>query len=472
MTTRPLNILQVATADLAGGAERSARNLCEQFALDGHASWLAVGHRHTNDADAQVSQIANATNRNRLVRSCDRLIARADCAPSTIRGLGRAARALRKVAEPGRWLSNRLGREDFDFPGTRTLLQLPPWPADIVHCHNLHGGYFDLRELPQLSTRVPTVLNVRDAWLLSGHCAYGLGCERWRSGCGECPDLSIYPAITRDATAFNWQRKSDIYARSRLYVTAPSQWLLDMVHQSMLAPAIVEARVIPNGVDVSVFKPAPQQVARKLLNIDPQAMVVMVAAKAICSNPWKDYATLRRTLELLGAQWRGAQLQVLAVGEEGAQEQIGNVQLRFVPFVSEVAQLAHYYQASDVYLHAARVESFGNVLLEAKACGVPIVTTAVGGIVEHVYGMHCPWSLPGLATLPREEAVGVLTAPGDADALAGATLMLLADRDLRECLSRAAVAHALEHGTLQLQASRFVDWYRHILGHTVAVPAP
>ena len=36
-----------------------------------------------------------------------------------------------------------------------------------------------------------------DAWLLSGHCAHSFDCERWRTGCGECPDLGIEPAIRR-----------------------------------------------------------------------------------------------------------------------------------------------------------------------------------------------------------------------------------------------------------------------------------
>src|SRR5262249_10828825 len=127
---------------------------------------------------------------------------------------------------------------------------------DIVHAHNLHGYYFDLRILPELSGKIPLVLTLHDAWLLSGHCAHSFDCMRWQIGCGQCPDLSIYPPIKRDATSFNWRRKQQIFAQSKLYITTPSEWLMRRAQASILAPAIQDARVIPNGVDLGIFRPS------------------------------------------------------------------------------------------------------------------------------------------------------------------------------------------------------------------------
>src|SRR3990172_6801419 len=107
-------------------------------------------------------------------------------APGGGRGLGEA------VADRARWAARLRGREDFNFPGTAALLELPGRTPDALHLHNLHGGYFDLRALPALTARVPAVLSLHDAWLLSGHCAHSFDCGRWETGCGECPALWIY----------------------------------------------------------------------------------------------------------------------------------------------------------------------------------------------------------------------------------------------------------------------------------------
>ena len=121
-------------------------------------------------------------------------------------------------------------------------------PPDIIHAHNLHGQYFGLRFLTQHSHQIPVLITLHDAWLLSGHCAHSVDCERWRTGCGKCPDMSLQPPVEQDATAHNWRRKKHIFENSRLYISTPSQWLMDKVHQSILEPAIVESRVVPNGI--------------------------------------------------------------------------------------------------------------------------------------------------------------------------------------------------------------------------------
>ncbi len=111
------------------------------------------------------------------------------------------ARFFQSMAEPARVLDRRRGVEDFRFPAAWRLAELAPRRPQIVHAHNLHGNYFDLRALPALCQAAPLVLTLHDAWLLAGHCAHSMGCERWRTGCGNCPDLGVYPAVRRDATA-------------------------------------------------------------------------------------------------------------------------------------------------------------------------------------------------------------------------------------------------------------------------------
>src|SRR5262249_34584208 len=136
---------------------------------------------------------------------------------------------------------------------------------DVLHVHNLHGGYFDLGLLPVLTSRLPAVATLHDEWLYTGHCAYTLDSERWLTGCGRCPPFVPSPRLLVDGTAGTWRRTRPLYARSRLHLVAPSRWLMARAERSMLAEAAPSTRVIPNGVDLEVFRPGSTEEARARL---------------------------------------------------------------------------------------------------------------------------------------------------------------------------------------------------------------
>ncbi|HVX31203.1 MAG TPA: glycosyltransferase, partial [Nitrolancea sp.] len=290
MAEQPLCVLQVNAFDAGGGAARVASNLAEAARARGHDGWLAVGTKRSDDP--HVILISDPRRAGAWSHFWWRLEEAAKDQTDANAEPPARARVARALASPRGFLDYWRGIEDFHYPRSKELLALTARPPNIVHLHNLHGGYFDLRLLPHLSRLVPLVATLHDAWLLSGHCAHSLDCERWLTGCGACPDLTIYPAIRRDATAGNWRRKRAIYAQSRLFVATPSQWLMRKVEQSILAPAVAEARVIPNGVDLSIFRPGDRQAARAELGIPQDAHVLVFAANVIRDNVWKDYRTL------------------------------------------------------------------------------------------------------------------------------------------------------------------------------------
>ena len=172
---------------------------------------------------------------------------------------------------------------------------------DIVHCHNLHSNYFDLDALIYLSWHVPTVITLHDAWLLTGHCAHFFDCEKWKTGCGDCSNLSVYPAIIKDATEYNWRKRIEIYQNCKLYVTAPSKWVLDAAHESMLNVGIVKSTVIPNGIDLNVFCPGDKIRAREALSLPKDRFITIFSASGLKRNAFKDFRCLRETLEILGS---------------------------------------------------------------------------------------------------------------------------------------------------------------------------
>ncbi len=357
------------------------------------------------------------------------------------------------VAHPHNWWQTRLGRENFDFPETWRLLELFPERPDILHCHNLHGawlsrgGYFDLRALPWLSRQVPTVMTLHDTWMLAGHCAYTLGCERWKTGCGHCPDLSIYPAISRDATAFNWSRKREIYAKGRFHIATPSRWLLRQVEQSMLAPAMVEGRVIPNGVDSLVFSTGSKQQARESLGLPQKDAILLFVANAARSNVFKDYRTVEQCAIRTASGYRRGKVILIVVGEKGEPISFDNGEIRFVGYQRDQHTMARYYQAADVYVHAAKSDTFPNTILEALACGLPVVATAIDGIPEQIDDGRTGFLVPG----------------GDAEGMAQRVVRLLEREGIRLLMAGEAQQMVKDRFDIHQQVRAYLDWYDSIL---------
>jgi glycosyltransferase involved in cell wall biosynthesis len=445
MTGLDLRILQVSTFDVSGGAERIAWNLARSYRERGHQSLLAVGHKLGDDPEVLV--VPNDEQRGRWSHFW--LSAQAHVRPleGRVRGPALLGALAGMVGEPGRAFDHYRGIEGFRFPGTWRLLTLTDQPPHIVHCHNLHGHYFDLRALPWLSQEASVVLTLHDAWLLSGHCAHSFDCERWKTGCGHCPDLTIDPAVRRDATAYNWRRKSEIFKSSHLHVATPSRWLMQKVEQSMLADGVVDARVIPNGVDLSIFRPTGREEARENLRIRKDARVVLIAANAIRTNIWKDYQSARSAFALAAERLHGQEVILLVLGEDAPAERVGAAEIRFVPYQTDLAAVARYYQAADVYLHTARADTFPNTVLEALACGTPVVATNVGGIPEQI----------------ADAQTGFLVRPSDARALGDRLTQLLSDTELRERMGVEAVNTARRTFDFRRQADTYLEWYHELV---------
>lgn len=357
---------------------------------------------------------------------------------------------LRKYANNENFTADAIGREKFNFMGTRLLLSLKELKYELLHLHNLHGNYFDLRLLPNISNLLPTFITLHDAWLLSGHCAHSFDCQRWQIGCGLCPYLDAYPGIKHDESSSNWKKKSGIYQQSSLYIISPCKWLATKIRQSMLMPAVRELRVIPNGIDIKAFFPRNKSFYRRELGLSREEFIVLFAAQSLRSNPFKDFATLQGALKLL--ENVGQEVLCICAGDKGKSYQHGKVKVQFTGFLSQRV-LAQYYAAADLYIHPSKADTSPLAILEAMASGLPVVASDVGGIAELLIDLKAN---PGTAT-------GMLVPPGNSHALAESILHLLSNKQLGIHLGNNAVARVKNNFTLERQMQGYFDFYQDVL---------
>ena len=126
-----------------------------------------------------------------------------------------------------------------------------------------------------------------------------------------------------------------------------------------------------------------------------------------------------------------------------------------ITFTGAIPNVADYYQQSRIIVMPSYYEGLPLVLLEAMACGVPVVVSPVGGILDVLGPPVNPETAAGYAIAER----GIFVEPGNVDALAAALYLLSTDQQLRERLSQNALAHIKEFYTLDRVIKKYIELF-------------
>jgi glycosyltransferase involved in cell wall biosynthesis len=330
-------------------------------------------------------------------------------------------------AETGRLLLDRIIRRSYvsfstePWHGTRRLLS-PPRPEeldgiDVVHLHTM-ADWFDVpRWLETLPGKMGVVISVHDMWHVTGGCFLYRGCDRYANQinpCDPCPILR-WPANRFLATAAH-SRKLRAYRNCGARMAANSHWLAEIARRSPIAKACGGVRVIPPGIDTTVFKPQDKNLCRKHLDLPADAFIVVTGGASLTDAnknvPW--------LLEQLSHSPDLGTVVVLAFGE-GSVPVPDGLNVRFTGGLRNRHDLARLFAAGDVFVSASLMETYGLTLVEAMACGTPVVAFRVGGIPE---------------AAPDGNGA-ILCARGDGAALIEAIMKLRNSAQLRETLGAA-----------------------------------
>lgn len=344
------------------------------------------------------------------------------------------------------FLTRFIGLEGFGtgFSTKRLINYIKKNKFDLIHLHNLHGYYLNLSFIEWLKkTKIPIVWTLHDEWPITGRCAHPAECNLWRRGCGKCPDLSLYPkTYFFDFSSLMWKRKKEyFFEKWNPILICPSQWLANRIRESHLNKYQIE--VIPNGIDTELFKPKDKIEARKKFDLPFSKKIILFVAPKL-KDEQKGIRYFFEVLKFI----KNKDLMAVTLGKKlnPKGEVTKNIDIKQLGYISDPNLVSEVYNTADIFCTTALSDTFPTTVLEAMACGIPVVGFKSGGISEQV-----------------SENCGILVEQKNVKKLAEAIDELLNNNDKRKLFSMNCRKKVLENYSIEKFKERYINLYKSIL---------
>lgn len=277
---------------------------------------------------------------------------------------------------------------------------------DLVHVQCINSHFVNLyRVMNWLKAhKIKTVVTLHAEFMHTGTCGHAFDCEKWHTGCGNCPRLAEETgSLFRDATAEAWRRMRDLYAgfEDHCVITSVSPWLMNRAKQSPILKNF-EHSVIFNGTDTDLFRPRSTEALRRELGLGEEQVIFHATASF---TDREDDLKGGRYVLALAERLKDEPVKILVAGRCGQLPPLPeNVVL--LGNIDDRKTLAEYYSLADVTLLTSKKETFSMVTAESLCCGTPVVGFLAGGPESIALPDYSAFAeqgdLDGLETLVRQ----------------------------------------------------------------------
>ena len=261
-----------------------------------------------------------------------------------------------------------LGRLGISMPTLRPYLA----KVDLVHLHWTQHAFLSLRTLEELcKLGLPVVITLHDYW-------WAQGIEQMATKPGE---LS---APLRRLDRQVRQRKAELMAHYPIHWVTVSSSLANEVSRSSIVPRL-GLSTIGNVLSAQYYQQAQM---RETNATNEQALYQILFVATRVDDPIKGWsyltAAMQQLAELAGEQ--RAQMQLTLVGTLSDRTLLKQIPIpvRHLGSISDAERLRSLYSESSVLISTSECESFGQTLLEALACGTPVIARDSGGPADIV----------------------------------------------------------------------------------------
>jgi glycosyltransferase involved in cell wall biosynthesis len=316
--------------------------------------------------------------------------------------------------------------------------------SDILNLHWVAGfqSVESVSKLMNLDSSVVWTLHDENPY--TGGCHFSAGCKKYMDTCKDCPQLKDN---RYQLPLLHLERKIELW-NENLTVVTPSKWLADSAKKSRVFNKF-RVEVIPNSLETNVFKPFPKEEARNKINLNPNALTLLFGAHT-SSEKRKGFNKLISALEycLKDNKFRklidSGDINILTFGPEQEGHNIkSGIEIKSMGYIDDEERLATVYSAADIFVLPSLEDNLPNTMLEAMACGTPVIGFRVGGIPDMVVNGKTGFT----ATRYNSSEMGRLI------------LKLLFDPDLRKEMSKNCRRLIEEKFNLKDQANSYITLF-------------
>ena len=251
---------------------------------------------------------------------------------------------------------------------------------DIVHLQCINGYFVNIFRLVGWlkKNNIKTVLTLHAEFMFTANCGNIVDCEKWKTGCGNCPKLkSATKSLFFDRTAYSFKKMKkafDGFENGNLTVVSVSSWLMKTAEKS---PILSDKHhtVVMNGLDTSIFYPHKSETVKSELGITDEKIIFHVTPD-FNNDPTHlkgGYFVIKVAEKLLGEN-----VKIIVAGNYPENLKVPD-NIVLLGNVSDQNKLAELYSVADITLITSKQETFSMVCAESLCCGTPVAGFKAGG---------------------------------------------------------------------------------------------
>ena len=265
------------------------------------------------------------------------------------------------------------------FSTNRIISIIKKEKPDIVHLQCINGYFVNIFRLVKWlkKNKIKTVLTLHAEFMFTGGCGYSYECEKFKTGCGNCPQIKRgVPTYFFDNTSCSFKKMKKAFDgfNDDLIVTSVSPWLMERAKSS----AIFKNKkhfVVENGLDETVFCLSYDKALRSRYAKENEK-IVFYATPYFADD--ENNSKGGKYLIGLAKKFENENVRFLVAGDHKTDMSLpGNITL--LGRISDQYTLAKLYGISDVTVITSRRETFSMVCAESLCCGTPVCGFLSGG---------------------------------------------------------------------------------------------